>query len=258
MSRVAIQIGSISIYWYSLVLTLAFIIGGLLAIVEAKRKGISMDTMIDYFFYIIPFSLIGARIYFVIFNYDYYMNNLIEIFKVWEGGLAIHGGIIAGIIVTYYYGKKKGICFLKLTDIMVVSLILGQAIGRWGNFINQEAYGPATTLAELKSIHIPNFIIDGMNINGVYYQPTFFYESVFCLLGFIILYIVRRFKQTNKGTVTSFYLIWYGVIRFMIESLRQDSLMLFNFKVAQIVSICMIIVGIIIYIYSFRKGVKYE
>lgn len=258
MNPIAIKIGNISIYWYSITLALAFIIGGILAIKEAKRKGISPDTMIDYFFYLVPVALIGARLYYVIFNFNYYQDNLIDILKVWEGGLAIHGGVIAGVIYTYYYAKNKAIYMLKLTDIMAPSLILGQAIGRWGNFFNQEAYGPSISLEGLQNLHIPNFIIDGMNIGGTYYQPTFLYESIWCLIGFIIIYLIRRFKTTQKGETTSYYLIWYGIGRFMIESLRQDSLMFINFKVAQIVSILMIIIGIIIFIYSLKKGIDYE
>lgn len=258
MNPIFIKIGSIRIYWYSVILILAFALGGLLALKESKKKGIPVDTMVDYFFYLVPIALIGARIYYVIFNFSYYQNNLIEILKVWQGGLAIHGGVIAGGIYTYYYTKKKGIYFLKLTDIIVVSLILGQAIGRWGNFFNGEAYGPSISLQGLKDLHIPNFIIEGMHIDGSYYQPTFLYESIWCLIGFVILYLIRKLKTTKKGETTSFYLIWYGIGRFMIESLRQDSLMFMNIRVAQIISILMIVIGIIIFEYSIKKGIDYE
>ncbi len=258
MNPIAIKIGIVSIYWYSIILVVAFLLGGLLALKEAKKRNIQTDVMIDYFFYLVPISLIGARLYYVIFNFSYYQENLIDIFKVWEGGLAIHGGVIAGLLVTYFYTKKKDIPLLKMTDIMVVSLILGQAIGRWGNFLNQEAYGPAISLSGLESLHIPKFIIDGMNIGGVYYQPTFLYESIWCLIGFIIIYLIRRFKKNNVGEVTSYYLVWYGIGRLLIEGFRQDSLMLFDFKVAQIVSAIMILVGIIIFNYSLNKNVKYE
>lgn len=257
MNNIAFEIGKIKIYWYSITLLIAFTIGGILAIKEGKKSHVPTSTMIDYFFYLIFFSLIGARLYYVIFNFSYYQNDLISIFKVWEGGLAIHGGIIAGFIVTYIYASKQGIYILKMTDIMSVSLILGQAIGRWGNFFNQEAYGPVISLENLQNLHIPQFIIDGMNINGTYYQPTFLYESIWCLIGFIILVLIRKFKKTKIGEITSYYLVWYGIGRFMIESLRQDSLMFLNFKMAQIVSIIMIIMGIILFNISLKKDIDY-
>lgn len=140
-----------------------------------------------------------------------------------------------------------------MIDILVVGIIIGQAIGRWGNFFNGEAFGPATTLAYLQSIHIPKFIIDGMLIDGVYHIPTFLYESTWCLLGFISMLILRSFKKLPLGALTSFYLIWYGIARFFIEGLRTDSLMLFSLKVAQLVSIIFIIAGIIILIYNIKK-----
>lgn len=258
MNPIAIKIGSIQIYWYSIILLIAFIIGGYISLKEAKKRGIDKNIMIDYFFYLVPVSLIGARIYYVIFNFNYYKADLISILKVWEGGLAIHGGIIAGLILTYFYTKKCDIKLLKMTDIMVGSLILGQSIGRWGNFFNGEAYGPSISLKSLENMYIPNFIINGMNINGTYYQPTFLYESIWCIIGFIIIYFIRKYKNTYNGESTAYYLIWYGIGRFMIESLRQDSLMLFNLKMAQIVSIIMIISGIAIYIYSLKKKEKYN
>lgn len=258
MNPVAIKIGNFQIYWYSILLIIAFSLGVFLALKEAKKQNIEKETMLDYFLYLIPSALIGARIYYVLFNLDYYANNFLDIFKVWEGGLAIHGGIIAGLIVTIIFCRKHKISILKMTDILVVSLILGQAIGRWGNFINKEAFGPMTSKASLIGLHIPKFIVDGMFIDGYYYQPTFYYEFIWCLLGFIILVLIRKFKKRNVGELTSFYLVWYSIGRFMIESLRQDSLMFFGLKIAQIVSIIMIISGIIIFEYSIRKGKPYD
>jgi phosphatidylglycerol:prolipoprotein diacylglycerol transferase len=143
-------------------------------------------------------------------------------------------------------------------DIIVVSLILGQILGRWGNFMNSEAYGPETTQLFLKSLHIPTFIINGMYINGTYYHPTFLYESLWNLIGLIIMLIIRHNKHNRLGFLSSFYLIWYGIGRFFIESLRTDSLMFFNLKIAQMISIIMIIIGIILFVYSKRKDQKYE
>lgn len=254
MNPIFIKLGFIEIYWYSFFIFIGLLIGALLALKESKKWKIPEKIMVDYFFYLIPIVLVGARIYYVLFNLDYYGNNIINILKVWEGGLAIHGGIIAGILWTLYYMNKNKIKFLKITDIMVVSLILGQAIGRWGNFMNQEAYGPITTLKHLQNLHIPKFIIDNMYIDGNYHEPTFLYESIFCLIGFIILLIIRSFKKTKNGQITGFYFIWYGIIRFFIESLRTDSLMLGNLKMAQLVSIIMIIIGIVLIIYKALKS----
>ena len=141
-----------------------------------------------------------------------------------------------------------------MLDIVCVPLILAQAIGRWGNFFNGEAYGAATTLAHLQSMHIPEFVINGMNINGIYYTPTFFYESMLCIIGFIILMIVKHFKHIKVGQIAGAYLIWYGIIRFIIEASRTDSLIFLGFKMAQIVSVIMIVIGIVLVIRQSHKS----
>lgn len=252
MSEVLFELGFIRIYWYSFLLFLAFLIGGTIAIREAKKWKITENFMINMFFYLIVFSMIGARLYYVVFNLDNY-NNILSVFKVWEGGLAIHGGIIFGVLVLIIYSKKYKVDTIRLFDILGVSLILGQAIGRWGNFINKEAYGVATSLEKLQNFHLPQFIIDGMYINGIYYTPTFLMESIWCLIGFIVLLIYRNRKYTKIGQTFSLYMIWYGFGRFFIEWLRTDSLMLGEFKVAQIVSVIMVLGGIILF-RSIGKG----
>ena len=257
MTSVAFQIGNFKIYWYSICILLAVIVGGYVAIKEAKKYRIPEEFMINLFFYMIPFAYIGARLYYVAFNWEYYSNHTNEIIQIWKGGLAIHGGLIVGLIWLIIYSKKYKIKTLRLTDIVCVGLILAQAIGRWGNFFNQEAHGSEVTLEFLKSLHLPQFIIDCMHIDGAYFHPTFLYESLACLIGFIILLIFRRRRYTKIGQTTSLYLILYGVIRFFIEGLRTDSLMLGNFKMAQIVSILMVIIGIIMYI-VLNKGSKLE
>ena len=244
MNPIFLDLGIIQIYWYTVILFLAFLLGGTIALNKSKKEDIDSEFMINFFFYLIPIVIVDARLYYVLFNLDYYSNNVIEIVKIWEGGLAIHGGVIAGLIFTIFYTRRYNIKTLKMFDIMVVSLILGQAIGRWGNFMNSEAYGPITNLETLKNLHIPQFIIDGMYINGAYYHPTFFYESLWCFIGFIILLIIGKLNK-KTGILFSTYLIWYGIGRFLIESLRQDSLFLGNIKVAQLVSLIYIIVGII-------------
>jgi len=255
MDSIFLDLGFIQIYWYSFIIFMAFLIGGLLALKEAKKWKIEEDYMINLAFYLIPISLIGARLYYVLFNWEYYSNNLIDIIKVWEGGLAIHGGVLAGLIFVIFYTKKYKVSTLRLTDILVVSLILGQAIGRWGNFFNHEAYGAMTSLETLTKLHIPKFIIDEMFINGNYYHPTFLYESLGCLIGFIVLIIYRRRKYVKVGMTTSLYLIIYGTLRFFIEGSRLDSLMLGNIKMAQLISIVMIIVGIIMFILLKRGSI---
>ena len=252
MDRVALDLGFIQIYWYSIMILLGIILASIVILKECKRFNIDNDFMLNLFFYTIPIAIIGARLYFVIFNFNYYSNNVIEIFKLWKGGLAIHGGIIAGLIFIIYYCKRYNQNIWKILDIAVIGLIIGQIIGRWGNFFNQEAYGSATTLSYLKSIYLPNFIIDGMKINNIYYHPTFLYESMWNFIGLIILLKIRR-KNVKIGQISSIYLIWYGIGRLFIESLRQDSLMLGHIKVAQLVSLLMIIFGIFLFIYKLKK-----
>ncbi len=227
---------------------LGILIGGSYALKEAKKYGISEDFMINLLFFLIPFSLIGARLYFVLFNWSYYSTRTIEIFKVWEGGLAIHGAIIVGILWILIYTKKYQISTLRILDIAAVGIIIGQAIGRWGNFFNGEAHGPITTLAFLENLHLPNFIIKGMYISGNYYHPTFLYESLWCLLGFILLLGIRKIKTIKLGQITALYLMWYSIGRFLIESLRTDSLMFLGFKMAQCISIFLFIIGMILFL----------
>ena len=259
MNPIAFSIGPISIYWYSLCILLAFFIGYLLVKKELKRhKEISVNFFYDYFFYLIPIVIIGARLYYVVFEWKYYKNDIIEVFKLWNGGLAIHGGVLFGIIYTYIYTRKKNINTFKFMDILVPSLVLGQAIGRWGNFFNQEAFGPEVSVDILKSMHIPKFIIEGMNVNGIYHHPTFLYESLTCFFCFIILIILRKYyKKLKVGTLCGIYFIIYGIERFFVESLRQDSLMIGTIKVAQLVSIIMFIVGIVFIICSCIKKVPF-
>ena len=257
MSRVALDLGFIKIYYYTIFILLAIVSATYLIIKEARKQNIDKDFLINTIYYVIIFGILGARLYYVIFEWDYYVKNPLEIFAIWHGGLAIHGGIIAGLITIIIMTKKHKISILEMTDMIVVGVIIAQAIGRWGNFFNGEAYGPVTTLDNLKQLHIPQFIINGMNINGVYYHPTFLYESLWNILGFIFLIILKHTNKLKTGQLTGTYFIWYSVGRFFIESLRQDSLMLFGIlKQAQIISIILIIIGIII-IFVSRKNKKY-
>lgn len=254
MNSVFFDFGFIKIYWYSIFIFLGFLIGGTMVLKEARRFKIPDEFTTNLFFYVFLVGMIGARLYYVVFNLDYYAANPIDIFKIWEGGLAIHGGILAGLLTVIIICKKSRLSILKMLDIIVVGLIIGQAIGRWGNFTNGEAFGPITTLEKLTAMHLPQFIIDGMYIHGNYHIPTFLYESIWCFIGFIILLIIRRLRYTKNGYVLASYLIWYGVGRCYIEHLRTDSLMLGNFKIAQIVSILMIIVGIFIIVKKLKSS----
>lgn len=258
MSRIALDLGFIQIYWYSIMILIGLLVGLTVIYSEIKKQRINTDFFTNLAFYSIIIGIISARLYYVLFNLDYYSNNILEIFEIWNGGLAIHGGIIGGGLFTLFYCHKYKVNIYRILDICVVGLILAQAIGRWGNFFNQEAYGMLTTKDTLLSLHIPEFIINGMYINGGYYQPTFLYESLWNVVGFLILIIVRRVvKYLKTGQLTGIYLIWYSVGRIFIEAMRTDSLMLGNIKVAQLVSIIFIIAGIIL-IVNRKKGSRFD
>lgn len=257
MNPVMFTIFGIEIKWYSFLILIGIIIGIFLVEKEAKRFSINREAIFNMCFYAIIFGILGARLYYVLFNISYYKYNLMEVFAIWNGGLAIHGALIAGAITIYVYTKRKHLNILKILDIATPAVILAQSLGRWGNFFNSEAHGFATTYAFLKKLCIPEFVIKGMNIGGIYYLPTFYFESLWCILGFIILLIIRRLKYVKTGTMTCIYLMWYSFGRFFIESWRTDSLMLGGFKVAQIVSIILFISSLIYLIYLYKKG-KYE
>lgn len=257
MDRVALDLGFIQIYWYSIFIFLGVFFASMVILRETKRQHINQDFMINLIFYGVIFGLIGARLYYVLFNLDYYLKYPLEILEVWNGGLAIHGGIIVGLLTVILYTKKYHAKTLKVLDILVVGLILGQAIGRWGNFFNGEAYGMVTTLEHLQKLGLPEFLINGMYINGAYHQPTFLYESIWDFSGFIALLIVRRYKYLKNGQLTGVYLIWYSVGRIIIEGMRTDSLMLGNFRIAQIVSIILIIIGVLM-LFLCKKGTRFD
>lgn len=257
MDRVFFSFGPITIYWYSVLIITAIIIGIYFSSRVADKNGITKDYLIDLIFYLIPIGIIGARIYYVIFNFSIFKDNVLDIFKIWEGGLAIYGAVIASIIFIVVYSKKKNKDLLLTIDTLVPYLILGQAIGRWGNFINKEAYGTITTFSKLMSLKVPSFIIKGMYIDGHYYMPTFYFESIWCLIGFIMLLIIRKKDNfRHKGLLLFVYFIWYGIGRFFIEGLRTDSLYLGSFRISQIVSIILILMGVIGIVYMRRKKWK--
>lgn len=239
--------------WYGLLIGIGMVLAYFMTAQEAKRKQISEETMSDILFWTIIFGFIGARLYYVIFRLDYYLANLHLIIQIWQGGIAIYGGIIAGIITIFILSRRYKVNFFDVLDIAAPAILLAQIIGRWGNFINQEAYGYATSRAFLESIWIPDWIINQMQIDGTYYHPTFLYESVWNLLGLIILLVLREKKSFFKeGEIAASYIIWYGLGRVWIEGMRTDSLYLGPLRVSQWLS-AVLIIGGLIFIYYRRK-----
>lgn len=221
---VAIALGPFQIHWYGIIMGTAALLGLYLAVQEGKRQGIDTDKLLDMMIWVLPSAIIGARLYYVLFEWEYYATHPEDIIAVWKGGLAIHGGLIAAFLVGYLYIRKHKLSFLQLADIVAPSVLLAQAIGRWGNFINQEAHGGPVSVDFLNSLHLPNWIIQQMTIGGVTYHPTFLYESLWNLAGFAVLLFLRYVVVPKRGEILFSYLIWYSLGRFFIEGLRTDSL----------------------------------
>lgn len=258
LNPVAIQLGPLKIQWYGLLIGIGALLGYLLANHEAKKRGLPKEMYADLLIIALPAAILGARLYYVIFRWENYVHNPLKIFAIWEGGLAIHGGLIASVLVGYLFAKKRGLSFWKIADIAAPSILLGQAIGRWGNFMNQEVFGREVSREFLENLMLPDFIINQMYINVggtyAYYEPTFLYESLWNLLGVIILLLLRR-VNLRRGEMFITYAIWYSVGRFIIEGVRSDYLLIFGvLKTAQVVSILTIVAGIIILIYRRKTG----
>ena len=244
----------IAIKWYTLLVMIGVFMAILYFVNEGMKHGFPKDFLFNMCFWTVIVGILGARIYYVVFNFQSYASDPISILKIWEGGLAIHGGLLFGFLTLFFLCRKYRIDLFKITDYAGPGVLFAQAIGRWGNFFNQEAHGGPVLRSALENLHIPDFIIDGMNIKGVYYEPTFLYESLWCLFGFIIMMILKKFKHLKVGHLTSFYLIWYSIGRFFIESRRTDSLMLGDFRMAQVVSVVLFILGIFGLMITSRKG----
>lgn len=221
---VAIALGPLQIHWYGIIMGTAALLGLYLAVQEGKRQGIDTDKLLDMMIWVLPSAIIGARLYYVLFEWEYYGTHPEDILALWKGGLAIHGGLIAAFLVGYLYIRKHKLSFLHLADIVAPSVLLAQAIGRWGNFINQEAHGGPVSVDFLNSLLLPNWIIEQMTIGGVTYHPTFLYESLWNLLGFGVLLFLRYVVVPKRGEILFAYMIWYSLGRFFIEGLRTDSL----------------------------------
>lgn len=233
IKRVAFKIFNIEIYWYAIIMVTAMIIAILMF---KKRDGlynIKFSDILDLLIYLIPISLISARLYYVLFNLNYYMAEPTQILNTRNGGMAIYGGVIGGLITCFVFCKKRKINLLDLIDYIVPGLVLGQAIGRWGNFVNIEAYGTKTNLPWRMGIYELGKYIE--------VHPTFLYESLACLAIFIILILLKN-KRKFKGEISLIYLILYSFERTLVEGLRTDSLMLGNIRISQALSVIIFVV----------------
>lgn len=249
ISPIAFEIFGIKIHWYGIILGLGFILAYIYCMKNAKRFKIDFDKFTDVIIISSILGIIGARIYYVLFYPgDTYRKDPIKIFFINEGGIAIYGGIIASIVAGYFMCKFKKINFKKALDLVSLGFLIGQSIGRWGNFFNQEAFGTETNLP---------FGMMSENTFGTYVHPCFLYESIWCLIGFLILHIFSKKAKTFDGEIFAIYLIWYSIGRFFIESLRTDSLYipLINIKVSQFVAIILCLISIIFIITkkTFKK-----
>lgn len=251
----SIHIGPLTIRIYAICILFGAFIAYFIAKKRFRELGYYEEILSDFLIRILCIGILGARIWYVIFMWkDFYASHPEEIITIWKGGLAIQGGVVAGLIYAYYFFKKKGIPFLVAGDAIMPGVLIAQACGRWGNFFNQEAYGTKVSLSFLRSLHLPKWLIDQMYINGAYHHPTFLYESVGNIIAFlIIILIIRRFAKKN-GTQFFSYFILYGLVRIPVEAMRTDSLMLGPIRMAQLTSVVFILFGLIGIKYLSKKG----
>lgn len=228
----------IAVHWYGIIIATSLIVAVVLGIMEAKRRGYRSEYVLDLMLIAIPLGIVFARLYYVVFEWQSYAGDFLRIIAVWEGGLAIYGAVIGGALAAFIFAKWRKLSFGEVLDITAPSLILAQGIGRWGNFVNQEAHGGLITNAAYQ------WFPAGVEIGGQWYMATFFYEFVWNLVVFAILVLIRK-KIKLRGGVFALYGALYGLGRFWIESLRTDSLWLGDFRVSQIVSVVFIILGVL-------------
>ncbi|MDD6021478.1 MAG: prolipoprotein diacylglyceryl transferase [Oscillospiraceae bacterium] len=266
----------ISIKWYGAIIAFGFLLAVLFGGRIAYKWKISLDKMVDVLIYGTICGIIGARLYYVAFEWDYYSQHLGEIVQIWNGGLAIYGGLIGGLIGAYITCRIEKINFLNLLDMVSMSFLIGQGIGRWGNFANQEAFGTFTTkpwgmmsdtVLEYIQRNPSAFGLDGMTSDqiatyvsekGLYVHPTFLYESIWCLLGFVVLYIILRKFRKFSGQLFLTYGVWYGAERAVVEGLRTDSLFIGNtgLRVSQLISIILASVSLVLLVALLIKYKK--
>ena len=244
INPVAFSIFGIDIMWYAILITTGIILGLYFVSKLAVVKGLDKEMPSDLLLWVLVPAILGARLYYVIFSWDYYSKNPSEIIMIRNGGLAIYGGLLTAFLITYIYSKKKKIPFLTILDIFAPGIALGQAIGRWGNFINKEAYGRATDLPWA-------IIIDGQKVH-----PTFLYESLGDFVIFIVLYNLCKKNRNEEGTIISLYFILYGILRFFVEGLRTDSLYFLGMRVSQLVSLVLVVIGVVICIKNKKLNNK--
>jgi phosphatidylglycerol:prolipoprotein diacylglycerol transferase len=238
---VAFEVFGVAIRWYGILLSTGIMAGILLAYNEAKRLGYDPEYIIDLALWCVPAAVIGARIYYVIFEWDYYQGNIMKMLNIREGGLAIHGALIAAVLTGYLFTRYRKISFWETADIAAPGIVIGQAIGRWGNFVNAEAHGGPTDLPW------------GIMVDGVKVHPTFLYESLWNIGVLVILLLYRKRKKVD-GEVFLLYGMLYSAGRFWIEGLRTDSLMFMGMRVAQLISIAIIAAfGVLMY-YRRKKN----
>lgn len=242
LNPIAFTLGPIEVHWYGIIIASAVVLAVILSVKEGRKRGIIEDDIYDMLLWALPFSIISARIYYVIFQWSYYANHLGEIYRIWDGGIAIYGALIGALITVIVFCRKRNIPVWLMLDVVAPTVIMAQGIGRWGNFMNQEAYGAVTSLSFLQKLHLPAFIIQQMNIQGAYRQPTFLYESLWDVIGFVLLICLRRRSNLFKrGEVFFSYVIWYSFGRFFIEQMRTDSLMLGALRVSQWLSVILFV-----------------
>lgn len=251
VNRVAFSIGSFNVYWYGILIATGLLLAVLYAYFNAHRYDVDRSKLFDCVIVGIITSIIGARLYYVIFKWDYFSQNFWSVFDIRDGGIAIYGAIIGALAGGLIMAKIKKQKFLPILDISMTGFLIGQAIGRWGNFFNQEAFGTPTDSV---------FRMMSENTGGVGVHPCFLYESVWCALGFVVLFIVNRKFQRYHGQIFFLYLVWYGAERTVVEGLRTDSLYLpfqmfgYDIRVSQLLSAILVIVGIVLLIVFRNKN----
>lgn len=250
LNPTAFSIFGFEIKWYGILIGSGMLLGIIIANYTSKLRNIIYDELLNIVLITLPVAILCARLYYVIFNFSYYTRNITDILNIRQGGLAIHGGVIGGFLCAYIYTYHKKINFLAVGDVVAPSLILAQSIGRWGNFFNSEAHGGPVSYAFIK--HFPAFIQRGMHIDGIYYHPTFLYESIWDFCVFLTLIIMLK-NSSKIGLILFSYIGLYSIGRFFIEGLRTDSLMLGPLRIAQVVSLCGIIIWITALIFMFKK-----
>ena len=239
-----------SIAWYGVIIAVGMVLGVILAIYLARKQGLKDDLIFDFILLALPIAIICARGYYVIFEWDSYSSDILSIFKIWKGGLAIYGGVIGGLVTAILFCRHHKFPLFRFLDLVVPSLVLGQAIGRWGNFVNQEAFG---NLVENSSLQFFPYAVY-IDALGEWHQATFFYESMWNLCLLTTMLIVSR-KNPKTGTLTCMYFVIYGLRRFLIEGLRTDSLYIISgIRASHVLSLLLILEGMLLYVVFVRRN----